>query len=1136
MTLQPVWKTLHPYPEVASGKVTEDSFVVSMGAVWERLELGAKVEVDPRYLDPEGFYRRTHFTDSMRELLTAITRRMNGEKAQSIHHLQVGMGGGKSHTLLLLYYLSKHPEKAQPFLKREGIADRAPRFRVAVIDGSRIDMFGKRYPDGTLVQTLWGLLFKALGNYRKYRDIDSLGQAPSVTTLKEALGGEPTLILIDEPTIYIQNIMGNPRHVAVLQSFLQNLTAAVNETLGCALVVTAPTGIYEEARRLISTVLSRYCSPTIIATPREYKSVRRHALYTDDFDKLAPEIEETAREYEALYRKQLPSRAAAAPQAIRDNYPFHPFVDQTLGNLKENTAFQQIRDELRFLASLIYSIHTAKDPDASLITVGHARLEDDYVRGGTIGKLKNPILVSQLDTELDERITQIPDSLRDTARKALATIVLNSLTTTGPQQQGITEEEAKYALLTPDANPTLIPEALKEIRSKLWFVDLSGDRYVFGRTNIIKLIDEYMRRVEKDPKLVGLWWNEIQKELGNWKQAALTSYRKQAGTGKRLFPDSNIHVWVHRSDEIPDNLPSLHLVLVDYTVAANGSGKTRAASNPDEACEAVTDLYQNYGNTSRNYKNTVYFLVAGRVEDIMNGPVRFAKELMALEAMSKDKDELRIKVGEDGLRQIELLRAQTKSSLAPSCPSAYQWLVYPSQAGLAAMQLGAERMLTENIPSIVEDRLRTQAKKIVEQISPDTLLDRYWPKGAEKVEVKSLIEGFYRRPEIEIIIDRTVAEKAIQDAVTERKAAYSYGADLISGKPPGPIRDDGLVIRYPEVAHVVIRAEDEDGTPIPLTVWVDKRETKATPSTIEDLVDRVHTINPAIPDGLDFAGWADGHKELEREIAWDRDAEYIVQCTRKKKKESIEEVEFTVDALNVKTGEYLDVTVIIDNQPYKSQQPVMVKKGKQHSIRVETPRGMAFEKWNDGYLNQTRAVDCDYDQHLQVRFTPLTPGQKLISETKAIDEAAADLKGLLDHQAREVKLTFSATYTDCSKHIGALLMLHPQPYGIEFTASAEKGKPIETLRVSASAASEKQGELRTFLTQLRDYLDKVEITLTKREQEFTPLRNLLSEEALKRVAKMPGNLNYRLITMEDTALPQPTRSLKGALDEFKKVK
>ena len=1134
MSLKPVWETLHPYPEVVAGNVTEDSFVVSIGAVWERLEFGANVDVDPRYLDPEGFYRRTHFTDSMRELMKAVTSRMRGEKAQSIHNLQVGMGGGKSHTLLLLYYLSKFPQKAQPFLRREHITDKAPSFRIAVIDGSRIDMFGKRYPDGTLVNTLWGILFKALGSYSKYKEIDNLGQAPSVTTLKEALSGEPTLILIDEPTIYIQSIMGNSRHTGVLQAFLQNLTTAVSETPGCALVVTAPTGVYEEARKLISTVLSRYCAPTIIATPREYKSVRRHALYTDDFDKLASAIDETTREYEELYRKHLPTRAAAAQQAIKDNYPFHPFVDQTLGNLKENQAFQQIRDELRFLASLIYSIHKTKDPDAALISVGHARLEDRYVRGGTIGKLKNPILVSQLDTDLDERMRQIPEALRPTAEKALTTIVLNSLTATGPQQQGVTEEETRFAILTPASNPALIPEALREIRSKLWFVDLSGDRYVFGRTNINKLIDEYMRRVENDPKLAGLWWNEIQRELGAWKESALITYRKQVANKRPLWGRENLHFWVHRSDEIPD-IPSLQLVLVDYTVAANGMGKTRAASSQDEACDAVRDLYQNYGHASRGYKNTVFFLVAGRPEEIMSGPVRVAKELMALDAMAKDKEELRVKVGEDGIKQIDLLKAQAKSSLASSCPATYQWLVYPSPSGLTAIQLGAERMLTENIPSLAEDRLRTQAKKIVEQISPATLLDRYWPKGYRKVEVKALIEGFFRRPEIEVITDRGVVEKAIQDAVAEGKAAYSYGSELIFKKPPGPIRDEGLVIRDPDVSHVVIRAEDENGTPVPLTVWVDKREAKASPSTIEDLVDRVHTINPAIPDGLDFDGWADGHRDLEREIAWDRDAEYIIKVTRKAKTPA-EDVEFTVDAVNVKSGEYLEVTVIIDNQPYKSQQPVLLSKDKQHSIRIETPKGMAFERWSDGHLNQSRAVTCDIDQHIQARFTPLTPGQSLITQSKPTAEAVADLQNLLDKQTREVKLTFSSGYQDCSRHIGALLMLHQQPYTIEFSASAEKGKPLETLRVSASTASERQGELRTLLTQLRDYLDKIEITLTKREQDFRPLRDILSEEALRQVAKMPGNLSYRLIAMEDTALPKPTRSLQGALDQFKKVK
>jgi hypothetical protein len=86
------------------------------------------------------------------------------------------------------------------------------------------------------------------------------------------------------------------------------------------------------------------------------------------------------------------------------------------------------------------------------------------------------------------------------------------------------------------------------------------------------------------------------------------------------------------------------------------------------------------------------------------------------------------------------------------------------------------------------------------------------------------------------------------------------------------------------------------------------------------------------------------------------------------------------------------------------------------------------------------------------------------------------------------------------------------------------------------SSSDKQGDLRTLLTQLRDYLDKVEITLIKREQDFKPLREMLSEEALKQVAKMSGSLSYRLIAMEDTALPKPARSIQGALDQFKKVK
>ena len=53
INLKTVWEVLHPYPEVAEGRVTEDSFVVSMGAIWEKLELGFKLEIDPDILMPK---------------------------------------------------------------------------------------------------------------------------------------------------------------------------------------------------------------------------------------------------------------------------------------------------------------------------------------------------------------------------------------------------------------------------------------------------------------------------------------------------------------------------------------------------------------------------------------------------------------------------------------------------------------------------------------------------------------------------------------------------------------------------------------------------------------------------------------------------------------------------------------------------------------------------------------------------------------------------------------------------------------------------------------------------------------------------------------------------------------------------
>ncbi|MBS7610447.1 DUF499 domain-containing protein, partial [Candidatus Bathyarchaeota archaeon] len=315
------------------------------------------------------------------------------------------MGGGKSHTLLLLYYLIRYGEKVSPFLRAEGIvaseAEVPSNARVVIIDGTRIQpFFGVRYPDGSLVKTPWGLLLKQLGFYDAYKMLDAWREVPFVPILREALSIAPTLILMDELTFFMDMVRADETQSNRMQEFLQALTAAVSETKGCALVVTTPIGVYEEAARLLSKLLDRYSRPMILASGGEYKQIRKRALFQDDLRRLQEEASSLGDEYRAYYATHLPGFVAQAEEAILENYPFHPFVDATVLKLKNNRAFQEVRDELRFLAGLVYSVYNAKPPDAYMISIGYADLKDQYVRAGTIAKLQNPVLVSRLDNDL----------------------------------------------------------------------------------------------------------------------------------------------------------------------------------------------------------------------------------------------------------------------------------------------------------------------------------------------------------------------------------------------------------------------------------------------------------------------------------------------------------------------------------------------------------------------------------------------------------------------------------------------------------------------------------------------------------------------------------------------------------------
>ena len=62
--------------------------------------------------DPDGgrrFFETTYLTEGLGELLRGATRRLAGATSDASFHLKQAMGGGKTHSITALSYISRHP-------------------------------------------------------------------------------------------------------------------------------------------------------------------------------------------------------------------------------------------------------------------------------------------------------------------------------------------------------------------------------------------------------------------------------------------------------------------------------------------------------------------------------------------------------------------------------------------------------------------------------------------------------------------------------------------------------------------------------------------------------------------------------------------------------------------------------------------------------------------------------------------------------------------------------------------------------------------------------------------------------------------------------------------------------------------
>lgn len=61
-------------------------------------------------IDPKGFFEENWRTDGMKRLLKEAFRRFEGASQQGVFVLSQAMGGGKTHNMIALGLLARHPE------------------------------------------------------------------------------------------------------------------------------------------------------------------------------------------------------------------------------------------------------------------------------------------------------------------------------------------------------------------------------------------------------------------------------------------------------------------------------------------------------------------------------------------------------------------------------------------------------------------------------------------------------------------------------------------------------------------------------------------------------------------------------------------------------------------------------------------------------------------------------------------------------------------------------------------------------------------------------------------------------------------------------------------------------------------
>jgi hypothetical protein len=767
-----------PREEVLTGKLTDAELALRLSTI-------VKGEAKPPYNTPESFLKATYLTKNMKTILENVFGRLSGTKkdVNPIMVLDVGLGGGKTHTMATLYYVAKYGHNKEISKLVNDI--KVPKnIKIVAISGEDYTEEGI-IRDGRQIKTIWGDFFWQLGKYEKYLAKDLEAVTPSIDEIKEAIGDSPTLILLDELPTYLRTVSMKKNMLDKTVLWIQRLVLAVSEVENAVLVVAIAEDVYrQEAEKVKAAIIEKVKEAMAEARAHIARKETIYVPITEEdvvhvlkkllFESINASVaKQVAQTYHELYRS-LPVveelKSSQYRELIEECYPFHPHLIKVFyERLATLDRFQRTRGALRLVIRTIRRIWREKELDAILIHPFHIDLADNDILTDLtthIGeeKLRNAVEADVWKGDGTATAEQLDEQAKENwraplVRRACNTIFLYSLATGKEGDRGIRSDLLISLLVTPVRREHFMKIrdiVLDYLSDQFHYIDKQGERYIFVREPTpIRVIDLLARDITEEDVL-----KIIKEKLMN----ELFKRTRESPTW------INIEFFPLTPSKLQDDIPLIQVAILNPDLHV-----IKDKEIPEEVKQFL-EYSDDHKQRPRKYLNSTFLLVAS--EDMLE-PVRLVARKIQAARMVKE-DPMRYQIPKDRKTDIEEYLARQEKLLYDHIRAAFMNIIYFHKDGIKMYQIrdSSGYGSTASGFDVLKHVLTNVIDRVAERLDPEYIQNYVWPADAVSVTTQALYEWFFRKPGVKIPADREIYKRSIMDGIKQGNWALDINGKL----------------------------------------------------------------------------------------------------------------------------------------------------------------------------------------------------------------------------------------------------------------------------------------------------------------------------------------------------------------------